>query len=195
MLLSTQFAADLDLQLCCVLHLLTQLSCSATFTVSKCSTLWAHFVTGAYVHLHAAVCKCNYYTPVHLVESVKVITCAWQWKRRKLTSAHNSILDASVITNCAHNYWMQDTVSYTVHSFLLTRWDEQEYSMLRSHYAAHTNNGIMFTHCRHFYALTHIDLDLYYCVYFFFLEKVYFKSQILVHEYWTFLDHFGIPVL
>ena len=27
------------------------------------------------------------------------------------------------------------------------------------------------------------------------LEKVYFKSQILVHEYWTKLDHFGIPVL
>ena len=26
-------------------------------------------------------------------------------------------------------------------------------------------------------------------------EEVYFKSQILVHEYWTILDHFGIPVL
>ena len=26
-------------------------------------------------------------------------------------------------------------------------------------------------------------------------EKVYFKSQILVHEYWTILHHFGIPVL
>ena len=26
-------------------------------------------------------------------------------------------------------------------------------------------------------------------------EKVYFKSQILVHEYWTILDHFGVPVL
>ena len=26
-------------------------------------------------------------------------------------------------------------------------------------------------------------------------EKVNFKSQILVHEYWTILDHFGIPVL
>ena len=25
--------------------------------------------------------------------------------------------------------------------------------------------------------------------------KVYFKSQILVHEYWTILDHFGVPVL
>ena len=28
-----------------------------------------------------------------------------------------------------------------------------------------------------------------------FREKVYFKSQILVHEYWTTLDHFGILVL
>ena len=28
-----------------------------------------------------------------------------------------------------------------------------------------------------------------------FREKVYFKSQILVHEYWTILNHFGIPVL
>ena len=28
-----------------------------------------------------------------------------------------------------------------------------------------------------------------------FSEKVYFKSQILVHEYWTMLDHFGVPVL
>ena len=27
------------------------------------------------------------------------------------------------------------------------------------------------------------------------LEKVYFKSQILVHEYWTILDHFCVPVL
>ena len=27
------------------------------------------------------------------------------------------------------------------------------------------------------------------------LEKVYLKSQILVHEYWTILDHFCIPVL
>ena len=27
------------------------------------------------------------------------------------------------------------------------------------------------------------------------MEKVYFRSQILVHEYWTILDHFGIPVL
>ena len=26
-------------------------------------------------------------------------------------------------------------------------------------------------------------------------EKVYFKSQILVHEYWTILDHFCVPVL
>ena len=26
-------------------------------------------------------------------------------------------------------------------------------------------------------------------------EKVYFKSRILVHEYWIILDHFGIPVL
>ena len=26
-------------------------------------------------------------------------------------------------------------------------------------------------------------------------EKVYLKSQILVHEYWTILDHFCIPVL
>ena len=26
-------------------------------------------------------------------------------------------------------------------------------------------------------------------------EQVYFKSQILVHEYWTILDHFGVPVL
>ena len=26
-------------------------------------------------------------------------------------------------------------------------------------------------------------------------EKVNFKSQILVHEYWTILDHFGVPVL
>ena len=26
-------------------------------------------------------------------------------------------------------------------------------------------------------------------------EKVYFKSQILVHEYWTILNHFGVPVL
>ena len=26
-------------------------------------------------------------------------------------------------------------------------------------------------------------------------EKVYFRSQILVHEYWTILHHFGIPVL
>ena len=25
--------------------------------------------------------------------------------------------------------------------------------------------------------------------------SVYFKSQILVHEYWTILDHFGVPVL
>ena len=24
---------------------------------------------------------------------------------------------------------------------------------------------------------------------------VYFESQMLVHEYWTILDHFGIPVL
>ena len=31
--------------------------------------------------------------------------------------------------------------------------------------------------------------------FFFFSEKVYFKSQILVHEYWTILDHFGVPVL
>ena len=27
------------------------------------------------------------------------------------------------------------------------------------------------------------------------LEKVYFKSQILVHEYWTILTHSGVPVL
>ena len=27
------------------------------------------------------------------------------------------------------------------------------------------------------------------------MEKVYFRSQILVHKYWTILDHFGIPVL
>ena len=27
------------------------------------------------------------------------------------------------------------------------------------------------------------------------LEKVNFKSQILVHEYWAILDHFGVPVL
>ena len=27
------------------------------------------------------------------------------------------------------------------------------------------------------------------------LEKVYLKSQILVHEYWTILDHFCVPVL
>ena len=26
-------------------------------------------------------------------------------------------------------------------------------------------------------------------------EKVYFKSQILVHEYWTILVHFDVPVL
>ena len=26
-------------------------------------------------------------------------------------------------------------------------------------------------------------------------EKVYFKSQILVHKYWTILDHFYVPVL
>ena len=26
-------------------------------------------------------------------------------------------------------------------------------------------------------------------------EKVYFKSQILVHEYWTILDHSSVPVL
>ena len=26
-------------------------------------------------------------------------------------------------------------------------------------------------------------------------EKVFFKSQILVHEYWTILDHFEVPVL
>ena len=26
-------------------------------------------------------------------------------------------------------------------------------------------------------------------------EKVYFKSRILVHEHWTILDHFDIPVL
>ena len=26
-------------------------------------------------------------------------------------------------------------------------------------------------------------------------EKVYFKSQILVHEYWTILDYFYVPVL
>ena len=26
-------------------------------------------------------------------------------------------------------------------------------------------------------------------------EKVYFKSQILAHEYWTILDHFCVPVL
>ena len=28
-----------------------------------------------------------------------------------------------------------------------------------------------------------------------FPEKVNFKSQILVHEYWTMLDHFCVPVL
>ena len=27
------------------------------------------------------------------------------------------------------------------------------------------------------------------------MEKVYLKSQILVHEYWTILDHFCVPVL
>ena len=26
-------------------------------------------------------------------------------------------------------------------------------------------------------------------------EKVYFKSQILIHEYWTILNHFCVPVL
>ena len=26
-------------------------------------------------------------------------------------------------------------------------------------------------------------------------EKVYFKTQILVQEYWTILDHFCVPVL
>ena len=26
-------------------------------------------------------------------------------------------------------------------------------------------------------------------------KKVYFKSQILVHEYWTILNHFGVLVL
>ena len=26
-------------------------------------------------------------------------------------------------------------------------------------------------------------------------EKVYFESQILVYEYWTILDHFGVAVL
>ena len=26
-------------------------------------------------------------------------------------------------------------------------------------------------------------------------EKVYFKSQILVHKYWPILDHFFVPVL
>ena len=34
---------------------------------------------------------------------------------------------------------------------------------------------------------------LYLFIYFW--EKVNFKSQILVHEYWTILDHFGVPVL
>ena len=27
-----------------------------------------------------------------------------------------------------------------------------------------------------------------------FLEKLYFKSQILVHQYWTIQDHFCVPV-
>ena len=54
---------------------------------------------------------------------------------------HNSMLDAGVITNCSHNSrcamhnvrvttgckWPNVNVSYTVHSFLLTRRGEQEY--------------------------------------------------------------------
>ena len=36
---------------------------------------------------------------------------------------------------------------------------------------------------------THVHLSIK------FEEKVYFKSQILVHKYWTILDHFGILVL
>ena len=43
------------------------------------------------------------YTPVHLLESVKVITFAWEWERQKLTTVHNSKLDAGVITNCSRN--------------------------------------------------------------------------------------------
>ena len=27
------------------------------------------------------------------------------------------------------------------------------------------------------------------------MEKVYFKSQMLVHKYWTILDHFCVSVL
>ena len=34
-----------------------------------------------------------------------------------------------------------------------------------------------------------------YCVAIQDTEKVYFKSQILIHEYWTILDHFCIPVI
>ena len=33
----------------------------------------------------------------------KVITCAWEWKRRQLTIAHNSMLHAGFITNRARN--------------------------------------------------------------------------------------------
>ena len=45
----------------------------------------------------------NKYTPVHLVKSVKVKTCAWEWKRQKAAIAHNLIPGAGVITKRAHN--------------------------------------------------------------------------------------------
>ena len=39
------------------------------------------------------------------------------------------------------------------------------------------------------------DNDIMCRVCWFVWGKVYFKSQILVHEYWTILDHFCVPVL
>ena len=47
--------------------------------------------------------KNKHYTPVHVIKSVKVKTCAWEWKRRYAAIAHNLIPGAGIITKCTRN--------------------------------------------------------------------------------------------
>ena len=43
------------------------------------------------------------YSPIQPVKSVKIKTCAWNWKRWYLAIAHNLMLDAVVITKHVHD--------------------------------------------------------------------------------------------
>ena len=61
---------------------------------------------------HKNICEAGEYTPVHLVQSVKVKTCAWEWKRWKPAIAHNLIPGA--ITKRARN------IKFSMHNIRVT---------------------------------------------------------------------------